>query len=271
MTAGELNINSPTNKVDIFTPTHDMPELDAQLAKWRVIGGKQIILNKYKQLLWLLSIKDAWIKNKVPFPNGLSLNMVVRKIAEIRGAYKKDFELLNFASYDLQKQVHLAEGVPPRQLPDVITINNRHVTHNHHRHNHHYGADSQQIAYYYGDDDDDDDDGFGLRRLFDPDQTQAVPTPQEGAVGGAPGPSVQLGPSRIPIPFRPDSSREFTPQYSPRISRIPVRRLQMSPPADQNGKGKRKRKSQKGGSQKKKKWYHLIPLFDTARSWTQVI
>ena len=154
VTAGTSKINSPTNKADIFTPTHDMPELDAKMSIWHSIGGKEETLNKYKQLLWLLTLKNAWIKHKVPFPNGLTLTMVAKKIAEIRRLYAKDFEKLNFASYDLQKQVRIAQDVPPGQ----ITLNKTYDTHHHYHYDQTdpFRGEDYLLPQLYGDEGDDE-------------------------------------------------------------------------------------------------------------------
>lgn len=111
--AGSSTRNTLARHRDPFMPAHDMPELDAKMRTWEVIGGRSVTVNKYKQLLWLKSIKDAYIKHNIPLPNGLELRMVVNKIKQIRDKYAQKFRELNFAAYNLHDFVRRAPSVPP--------------------------------------------------------------------------------------------------------------------------------------------------------------
>lgn len=256
VTAGSARIMGKP-AVDIFMPTHDMPELDAQLERWRVIGGKQTTLDKYKQLLWLLAIKDAYTKHNVPLPKGLKLSMINRKIQEIRDAYSKAFEMLSFASYDLKKKVRIIPGVPPGTPTQNV--------YNFHTHNH-YNWEKNSTE--------DVPDDLNLEGLFEenpdwieppaspPQEPQLIwATPQETPKG--------LIQRRLSLPPTPDPDITFN--LGGRHQ--PYEWLDMATPT-QKGKGQKRKSTKRGGHVKKKRkkqWHQLIPLFDTNKQWIQVV
>ena len=114
--AGLSTRNSASRYHDPFMPSHDMPELNEKMKTWEVIGGNSEAINKYKQLLWLKSIKDDHIKHNMPLPNGLKLRMVLHKILEIRRKYAGKFKDLNFGAYNLHEYVRRAPGQPPAAI-----------------------------------------------------------------------------------------------------------------------------------------------------------
>lgn len=258
---GTLRGNN-SNKADVFTPKHPMPELDAHLAKWETLGTKTLALHEFKKLLWLLSLKKAYLENNTPFPEGLDLPMVVTKIKELRETYKDQFEQLNFAVHELQKQVRLGPGMAPGQLAPAPQIQ-REI--HHHTNNYFMGPDALT-----------DDNHLGA--LFD----EHPPEEEEGAVGGledytpgfpiikgkATGKADKASKKLILSPLSPQKYKSLM-QWHPDQDKWPGPDDVNQPGKGLGKKRKKKKKTQSGGNIAKKiKW---IPVFSLGKKWIQVV
>lgn len=235
--AGRSTRNSLSRYQDPFMPTHEMPELNEKMKTWEIIGGHSEAINKYKQLLWLKSIKDAHIKHNISLPNGLKLRMVLHKINQIRNKYRQKFRDLNFGAYNLHEYVRIAPGRPPAAAAPAAAVR------------HEMGVGTDPIT--------PPPPPLSPQLSVTPPETPDIPILQYDSSSDdyeSDWDQVMITPGSDIVTFRqqpvPKPAEEWypeTPAYTPKT---------------QSGSGMAKTKKQ---------WVQFIPIFDVNQAWTQVL